>query len=126
MAVLSSMFAARVRWGPVFVQFPAAKGNRRSHLPRYSSLTQRILCMESALLTGLGIVPWIVPILALLGLAITKVCDAPQLQRFGERVFFAALLLVAGATLHTVACNNPFWLIHTSSLALMTVGAVIR
>lgn len=82
--------------------------------------------MESALLTGLGIVPWIVPILALLGLAITKVCDAPQLQRFGERVFFAALLLVAGATLHTVACNNPFWLIHTSSLALMTVGAVIR
>lgn len=82
--------------------------------------------MESVLLTGLGIVPWIVPILAFLGLMVAKGCDAPQLQRFGERIFFAALLLVAGATLHTVACNNSYWLIHTSSLAIMTVGAVIR
>ncbi len=82
--------------------------------------------MEVALITGLAIVPWIVPVLAFLGLAIAKVCDVPQLQRFGERVFFAALLLVAGATLHTVASNHPCWLMHTSSLAIMTVGAVIR
>jgi hypothetical protein len=82
--------------------------------------------MESVLLAGLGIVPWIVPLLAFLGLAIAKSCEVPQLQRFGERVFFASLLLVAGATLHTVACNHPYWLMHTSSLALMTVGAVIR
>jgi|694.fasta_scaffold19889_3 hypothetical protein len=82
--------------------------------------------MESLLLAGLGIVPWLVPVLAFFGLLIARLCDAPQLQRFGERIFFASLLLVAGATLHTVASNHPCWLIHTSSLAIMTVGAVIR
>ncbi len=82
--------------------------------------------MEGLFLTVLGIVPWIVPLLATVGLVFARSCQAPSLRKVGECVFFSALLLVAGATLHTVYCNQPYWLMHTSSLAIMTVGAVIR
>lgn len=82
--------------------------------------------MESVFATGLFMIPWIVPVLAFVGLAVARMSQSPGVARLGERIFFAALLLVAGATLHTVTCNHPFWLMHTSSLALMTIGAVVR
>ena len=40
-----------------------------------------------------------------------------------ERIYFAAMLLVAWAALRTVIANEGCWLIHMSSIGAMVLGA---
>ena len=68
--------------------------------------------------------PWIVPAIALSGLWVAKSIEDKRVQRLGERVFFAALMLVAGATLRTMIANDSCWLLHTASMGVMILGAI--
>jgi hypothetical protein len=67
--------------------------------------------------------PWIVPIIALSGLWIAKSSQDRRVQRIGERVFYAALFVVGGATLRTVLANEGCWLLHMASMSAMILGA---
>ena len=67
--------------------------------------------------------PWIVPAIALSGLWIAKATDDRCVQRIAERTYFAAMLVVAAATLHTVVENEGCWLLHMASLGIMVLGA---
>ena len=62
------------------------------------------------------------PIFALVILLATKLMM--QGRRAAESLFFAALTLVTLVTMRTVATNDPAWLTHTLTLAMMIVGAV--
>ncbi len=52
-----------------------------------------------------------------------KGSESLQIQKTSERVYFAAMLLVAWAALRTVISNEGCWLIHMSSIGLMVLGA---
>ncbi len=67
--------------------------------------------------------PWIVPFIAISGLWIAKSSENLQLQRTAERIFFAAMLLVAWVALRTVVANEGCWLIHMASIGAMVLGA---
>lgn len=66
---------------------------------------------------------WVVPCLALAGLWTAKCSDNLQLQRAAERIYFAAMLLVAWVALRTVIANEGCWLIHMTSIGAMVMGA---
>jgi len=67
--------------------------------------------------------PWIVPSLAIAGLWVAKSSENEQIRKASERVYFAAMLLVAWAALRTVIANEGCWLMHMSSIGLMVLGA---
>jgi hypothetical protein len=69
--------------------------------------------------------PWIVPGLALAGLWIARSTSDLALKTLAERVFFAAMLIVAAATLRTVLANEGCWLLHMGSIGVMVLGATI-
>jgi hypothetical protein len=52
-----------------------------------------------------------------------KCTDNMQLQRATERIYFAAMLLVAWVALRTVIANEGCWLIHMASIGAMVMGA---
>ncbi len=52
-----------------------------------------------------------------------KCSDNLQLQRATERIYFAAMLLVAWVALRTVIANEGCWLIHLASIGGMVLGA---
>ena len=66
---------------------------------------------------------WVVPCLALAGLWMAKCSDNLPLQRAAERIYFAAMLLVAWVALRTVMANEGCWLIHLASIGAMVLGA---
>jgi hypothetical protein len=68
--------------------------------------------------------PWIVPLIAFAGLWIAKSSVDQRLRRMGERTFYAALLVVAGATLRTVLANEGCWFLHMASMSVMILGAI--
>lgn len=68
--------------------------------------------------------PWIIPAIAIISLWVARGSEDQIMRRHAERLFFAALLVVAGATLRTLLANDGHWLVHTSSLASMIVGAI--
>jgi hypothetical protein len=67
--------------------------------------------------------PWIVPAIALIGLWVAKATDDCFVQRIAERIYFAAMLLVAAVTLRTVVENDGCWLLHMVSMGIMALGA---
>ena len=67
--------------------------------------------------------PWVVPCLALAGLWMAKCSASLQVQRTAERVYFAAMLLVAWVALRTILANEGCWLIHMASIGAMVLGA---
>lgn len=68
--------------------------------------------------------PWIVPVLSILSLWIARLCDDDRVRLFAERLYFVMMIIVATGTLRTILADEPCWLLHTSSLCLMVVGAV--
>lgn len=70
-------------------------------------------------------VPWLIPLAAVLGLLQARGSQQPILRRWGERVYFAVFLVVAQATLRTMWANDPCWLLHTASLSVMVVGGAM-
>ncbi len=67
--------------------------------------------------------PWIVPVIAIIGLWVAKATDDCSVQRIAERIYFAAMLLVAAVTLRTVVENEGYWLLHMASIGIMALGA---
>ncbi len=68
--------------------------------------------------------PWMLPLMAVVGLSIARHSKTASVRMISERAFLALLLVVGGGTLRTIASNDPHWLLHTSSLAIMIVGAM--
>ncbi len=66
---------------------------------------------------------WFVPVLAALGLWTVRWNSSKIGRVWAERLFFAALLVVASGTLRTIVVDDPSWLLHTFSLGAMVVGA---
>lgn len=67
--------------------------------------------------------PWVVPCLALAGLWMAKCTDNLHIQRNAERIYFAAMMLVAWVALRTILANEGCWLIHMASIGAMVLGA---
>lgn len=68
---------------------------------------------------------WLAPIAATLGLIIVRMSRDVAWMRLAETAFYALFLLVAFATLRTMLVDDTPWLLHTGSLGIMTVGAVL-
>ncbi|MFN6400674.1 MAG: hypothetical protein ACK449_12330 [Planctomycetota bacterium] len=68
--------------------------------------------------------PWIVPILALLGLWIARLCEDARVRSAAEACYFGAMVVAAMITLRTILADDSCWLLHTSSLGLMILGAI--
>lgn len=68
---------------------------------------------------------WVVPFLAIVGLGIARTSVDSRVQRLVERTYFAAMFLVAAATLRTVIIDEGCWLLHTVSMGAMVLGAAI-
>jgi hypothetical protein len=71
------------------------------------------------------LLPWIVPAIALASLWMARAQGNESLQRTAERMYFAAMLVVAGVTLRTVLADDGCWIVHTSSLGLMVLAVAI-
>jgi hypothetical protein len=69
-------------------------------------------------------VPWIVPVVAIIGLWIANLSLDKRLKHFAQRTYFAIMLLVAWCTLRTVLDNEGCWILHTGSMGLMVIGAI--
>ena len=69
-------------------------------------------------------IPWIVPILALAGLWIARLCEDARIRSAAEACYFGAMVVASMITLHTILADDNCWLLHTSSLGLMILGAI--
>lgn len=69
--------------------------------------------------------PYLVPVVALLGLWVARCSTDRQVRKIAERAFFALLIVVAGGTLRTIVAEDHCWLLHTTSFAVMVVGALV-
>jgi len=69
-------------------------------------------------------IPWIVPILALAGLWIARLCEDSRVRSIAEACYFGAMVVAAMFTLRTILADDNCWLLHTSSLGLMILGAI--
>lgn len=45
--------------------------------------------------------------------------------RLAERLFFAILVVITGVTVRTVIHCDEIWLVHTTTLATMIIGALV-
>jgi hypothetical protein len=68
--------------------------------------------------------PWVVPILAILGLWIARLCEEARIRSVAEACYFGAMIIAAMITLRTILADDNCWLLHTSSLGLMILGAI--
>ena len=68
--------------------------------------------------------PWVVPILAILGLWIARLCEEARVRSVAEACYFGAMIVAAMITLRTILADDNCWLLHTSSLGLMILGAI--
>jgi hypothetical protein len=71
-----------------------------------------------------GSYPWVIPFVAVTSLWLARGTEDAGFRRIAERLFFGALLLVAWGTLRTILSNEGCWIVHTSSMAAMIVGAI--
>lgn len=78
--------------------------------------------MTTLLATAFGIHAFAIPVFGIAVLILSKL--AIMDKKFAESLFMAALTLVTLVTLRTVADNDPAWLTHTLTLAVMILGAV--
>jgi L-asparagine transporter-like permease len=69
-------------------------------------------------------IPWIVPILSLIGLWIARLCDDERVRSFAEYAYYCAMILAAVITLRTIIADDHCWLLHTASFGMMVLGAV--
>ena len=69
-------------------------------------------------------IPWIVPILALAGLWIARLCEDARIRSAAEACYFGAMVVASMITLRTILADDNCWLLHTSSLGLMILGAI--
>lgn len=74
--------------------------------------------------TFAGSFPWIVPLVAIASLWLARASDDSYFRRIAEPAFYGALLLVSWGTLRTIIANEGCWIVHTSSMAIMIVGAI--
>jgi hypothetical protein len=71
-----------------------------------------------------GSYPWIVPLIAIVSLWLARASNDSYFRRIAEPAFFGALLIVSWGTLRTIIANEGCWIVHTSSMAVMVVGAI--
>ncbi len=67
---------------------------------------------------------FLLPVMASLALALAKFTHG-QAARWAERQFFAALLVITLVTVRTVIMCDETWLLHTATLGIMIVGALV-
>lgn len=68
----------------------------------------------------------LVPMMAAWAIALVYTLKAGHDSTARHALFFFVMLVVASATLRTVAVNDGCWLIHTSSLSIMVLAGVLR
>jgi hypothetical protein len=68
--------------------------------------------------------PWIIPLIAIGSLWLARISEDRRFKQIAERAYFGLFLLVGWGTLRTIISNESCWIIHTSSMAAMIVGAV--
>ncbi|MFG0261952.1 MAG: hypothetical protein ACF788_06145 [Novipirellula sp. JB048] len=66
----------------------------------------------------------ILPLIALGILFISKISSGER-ARWAERQFYVALLVMTFVTVRTVALSGDAWLVHTGTLGVMIVGALV-
>ena len=77
--------------------------------------------MTSLFATAIGMHAFAIPVFGILILLASKL--SLNGKKFTESLFMASLTLVTLVTLRTVASNDPAWLTHTLTLAVMILGA---
>lgn len=68
--------------------------------------------------------PWVVPVLAIFGLWIARLCEDARARNLAESCYFGAMVVAAMITLRTILADDGCWLLHTASLGLMILGAI--
>jgi hypothetical protein len=68
--------------------------------------------------------PWIVPVLALAGLWIARLCEDARVRSMAEACYFGAMIVASMITLRTILADDHCWLLHTASLGAMILGAI--
>jgi hypothetical protein len=68
----------------------------------------------------------LVPVAAFWAIACLHSLESGTTCKVTERLFFLALLLVAGCTVRTVLINDGSWLVNTASLGCLIVAGVMR
>ena len=66
----------------------------------------------------------VMPLLALVALLLAKFTQGDG-AKFAQRQFLAALVVMTIVTLRTVIRCDEMWLVHTTTLAGMIVGALV-
>ncbi|MEZ6091595.1 MAG: hypothetical protein R3C05_26990 [Pirellulaceae bacterium] len=77
--------------------------------------------MTSLFATAIGLHAFAIPVFGIVILLASKLASTGK--KFAESLFMASLTLVTLVTLRTVASNDPAWLAHTLTLAVMILGA---
>ena len=83
--------------------------------------------MEQLLLSVAECSLWLVPVIAMWGVACLYWGRFGGYGAIPQVVYFTCLLGIAGLTLRTMLDNDGCWLIHTASLGMMIVlGSMLR
>ncbi len=64
------------------------------------------------------------PLIGGISLLLAKFCMGDA-ARLAERHFFAILVVITGVTLRTVIYCDEIWLLHTTTLGTLIVGALV-
>ena len=68
--------------------------------------------------------PWAVPVLALAGLWMARLCEDARVRSAAEACYFGAMIVASLITLRTILADDHCWLLHTASLGIMILGAI--
>jgi hypothetical protein len=68
---------------------------------------------------------WVVPTIAFSGMWLSRSTHDRSFQLIAERAYYAAMLIVAAASLRTIMTNEGCWLLHMFSIGIMALGATI-
>ncbi len=66
----------------------------------------------------------VLPLMGCIALMCAKLTEGDA-ARWAERQFFAALVVITLVTARTVVMCDDAWLLHTATLGVMTVGALV-
>ncbi|TWU55039.1 hypothetical protein [Rubripirellula reticaptiva] len=66
----------------------------------------------------------VLPLMGCVALMFAKLTQG-EAARWAERQFFAALVVITVVTARTVMMCDDAWLLHTTTLGVMTVGALV-
>ncbi len=80
--------------------------------------------MPSLMLLVSAVEVFSLPFIAISAIALSKLTHG-ETARTAERGFLGVLLAVTLITCRTVICVDPCWLVHTATLGLMIVAALL-